>query len=240
MTVAPSHIREKSYPSFERPTLNGSVLRSIIFEKISIAFSSSEDNVEKRLLKTDDEIALISTARKLAAQLDKHGIEYAIIGGFALNVHGFKRQTLDVDILLSEDNLNEFHEKLKFNGFVPRFRDSRRSFRDPVSNVGVDIITTGEYPGDGKEKSIAFPNPSTVSEDIGGLKVINIPTLINLKLASYLSMPQERMKDRTDVSGLVKFLSMDKSFEVHLHKDVVDEFRRIVDEETRIYEQNLP
>lgn len=234
--MVPSYVREKSYPSFERPTLNGSVLRSIIIEKIGKAFSSVDDNVEKRLLKIDDEIALISTARKLAEQLDKHEIEYAIIGGFALNVHGFKRQTLNVDILLTEENLNNFHAKLKYNGFVPRFRGTRRSFRDPVSNVGVDIVTTGEYPGDGKEKSISFPDPSTVSQNIGGLKVVNLPTLINLKLASYLSMPQQRMRDRTDVSGLVKFLTIEESFAVNLHKDVVDEFRRIVDEAT--FEQN--
>lgn len=234
--MEPSHVREKSYPSFERPTLNGSVLQSIIVEQIAKAFSTTDDNVEKRLLKYDEEIALISTARKLAEHLDKHEMEYAIIGGLALNVHGFKRQTVDVDILLTEQNLNNFHAKLKYNGFVPRFRGSRRSFRDPVSNVGVDIITAGQYPGDGKEKSISFPDPSTVSQDIGGLKVVNLATLINLKLASYMSMPQQRMRDRTDVSGLVKFLSIDESFAVNLHKDVVDEFRRIVDEETS--EQN--
>lgn len=225
-------IRGKSYPSLERPTLSGSVLKNVIIENIREAYSSFDDNIEKRLLQDDVTFSIISTARKLGQQLDKHGIDYAIIGGFALNVHGFKRQTLDVDVLITKENLNEFIAKVVYNGFVPRFRGARKSFRDPVTNVGVDIITTGEFPGDGKEKNIAFPDPRTTNVNIGGLNIINIHTLINLKLASYMSMPQHRMKDRTDVSGLVKFLSMDESYAVNLHKDVVDEFLKIVEEVT--------
>lgn len=221
-------IREKTYPSLERPTLSGSVLKSIIIENIHKAYMSNDDNVEKRLLQDDATFALLSTARKLGELLDKHGIDYAIIGAFALNVHGFKRQTIDVDLLLTKEGLNEFNAKIVYNGFVPRFRDARKSFRDPVSNVGVDVITTGEFPG--KEKNISFPHPSTVNVNIGGLKIINLHTLINIKLASYISMPKQRMKDRTDVSGLVKFLSMGESYAVNLHKDVVDEFVEIVEE----------
>lgn len=41
-------------------------------------------------------------------------------------------------------------------------------------------------------------------------------------------MPQQRMKDRTDVEGLVKFLSMDESYVVNLHADVANEFLNIV------------
>lgn len=223
-----NHIREKSFSS--HPTLNGSVLRSIILENIRKAYYSKEDNIEKRILNDENEVALISTARKLGEQLDMHGIEYAIVGGFALNVHGFKRQTLDVDVLLNKDGLNKFHSKVVFNGFVPRFRGAQRSFRDPTSNVAVDVVITGEYPGDGKQKNISFPDPSTVSQNINGLKIVNLHTLINLKLASYMSMPQQRMRDRTDVSSLIKFLSMDGKFASNLHKDVVDEFHRIVEE----------
>ncbi|KAG4067739.1 hypothetical protein HA402_005511 [Bradysia odoriphaga] len=223
-------VRGKCYPAFERPTLSGSVLRSIIIENIHKAYSSTDDNIEKRLLQDEPTFAIISTARKLAKQLDMNGIDYAIVGGFALNVHGFKRQTLDVDVLLTKENLNKFNAKVLYNGFAPRFRGARRSFRDPVSNVGVDVIVAGEFPGDGKEKSISFPDPSTTNVNIDGVKVINLHTLIDLKLASYMSMPQQRMKDRTDVSGLVKILSMDESYAVNLHKDVVDEFLRIVEE----------
>lgn len=104
-----SNIRGKWYPSLERPTLSGSVLQSIIIENIHKAYSSLDDNIEKRLLKDDHTFSLISTARKLGEHLDRLGIDYAIIGGFALNVHGFKRQTLNVDVLLTKENLNRFN-----------------------------------------------------------------------------------------------------------------------------------
>lgn len=38
---------------------------------------------------------------RLAAYLHEAGVEYALIGGYALAAHGFNRQTEDVDILVS-------------------------------------------------------------------------------------------------------------------------------------------
>lgn len=226
-----SVVRKKSYVSFEKPSLVGSVLRNRFLQRTQIALLSSDDNIAKKFLVDEGSIAVLSTAEKLARNLLKHDIKYAIVGGFALNVHGFKRQTIDVDVLMSKDDLVKFKQKIQHNGFAPRFRGAEKSFRDPTSNVGVDIIVSGTFPGDGKPKSLAFPEVTSENVmEIDGLTVIDLKTLIDLKLTSYQNLPMSRMKDRTDVSGLVKFNTLDETFAERLHESVRDEYLTIVKE----------
>jgi hypothetical protein len=39
--------------------------------------------------------------KRLAKFLDEAGAEYALVGGYALGVHGYRRQTEDIDILVN-------------------------------------------------------------------------------------------------------------------------------------------
>lgn len=224
-------IKNKTYIGFEKPTLIGSVIRPRIVQRTQQALMSSGDNCAKRFLVDESSLAVLSTADKLSQLLKKHDIKYAIIGGFALNIHGFKRQTTDIDVLMSKVDLKKFKDKLVHNGFAPRFRGAETSYRDPISNVGIDILLTGNYPGDGKPSALPFPE---VSEDnvmnFDGINVIDLKTLISLKLASFKSLPQSRMKDRTDVSGLVKYLTLDESLCERLHESVRDEYLKVVSE----------
>lgn len=41
--------------------------------------------------------------RRLAKTLQDHGVEYAVIGGIAMALHGFPRATKDIDLLLPID-----------------------------------------------------------------------------------------------------------------------------------------
>ena len=68
---------------------------------------------------------------------------------------------------------------------------------------GVDVILTGDYPGDGKPKPVRFPNPTTVAIDLGGAAMIVLPKLIELKLASSMTAP-DRPRDLDDVIQLVR------------------------------------
>ena len=209
----------------------GSVLRSKILFNTRKALSYGDENASKRFFDDESDLAVFSTAEKLAEKLAQHKINYAFVGGFALNIHGFKRQTTDVDVLMNMEDLRKFQADIVYNGFTPRFRDAKKSFRDPVSNVGIVIIVSGEFPGDGQPKDIQFPVPDNNNiMDIGGMKIINLPTLINLKLSSFKSLPQRRMKDRTDVAGLVKNLSLGVTFADKLHNSVREEFLAVVEE----------
>ena len=45
-------------------------------------------------------------------------------------------------------------------------------------------MIAGGYPGDGKPKPVVFPDPRTVTSETDGISYVNLPTLVDLKLAS--------------------------------------------------------
>src|SRR5262249_22324283 len=52
------------------------------------------------------------TLKRLARALEEESIPYAIVGGMALNLLGYTRETVDVDILLTPQGLERFNERL--------------------------------------------------------------------------------------------------------------------------------
>jgi hypothetical protein len=157
---------------------------------------------------------VFETMRRLAQRLEAEGISYAVIGGMALAAHGYVRMTLDVDILLTPEGLARFREKLV------------KSFRDAETNVKVEIITAGEFPGDGLPKPVCFPEPEgqTVEED--DVLAINLEKLIELKLASGLSATH-RMRDLADVQDLIIALNLPLELKDELDISVRPEYQRI-------------
>jgi hypothetical protein len=68
--------------------------------------------------------------------------------------------------------------------------------------VRIEFLVTGEFPGDGKEKPVVFPHPDMVSDTIQSVRVINLATLIELKLASGMT-GKGRLQDLADVQRLI-------------------------------------
>jgi hypothetical protein len=165
--------------------------------------------------------------RRIAKRLDDLQIPYAIVGGMALYYHGYERYTTDVDLLVTPEDLKRIHEQLEGLGYVPPFAGSKH-LRDTANGVKVEFLTTGDYPGDGKPKEIAFPNPVDVRQEIKGLWFLSLPTLINLKLASGISNPL-RAKDIGDVQELMKLRNLDESLVPELHPYVRAKYVEIVE-----------
>jgi hypothetical protein len=152
---------------------------------------------------------LRDTLRRLAQRLNAEGIPYALLGGLALAEHGYPRLTEDIDLLLTPSGLERFRQRLVGRGYRPAFNGARKTFRDTETGVRIEIVTAGEYPGDGLPKPVAFPDPTTpgVIEEIGSLWVVTLEKLIELKLASGMSAPH-RLRDLADVQDLVTRLSL--------------------------------
>ena len=169
---------------------------------------------------------VFETMTRLAQRLEAEGISYAVIGGMALAAHGYVRMTLDVDILLTPEGLARFREKLVGRGYVADFPGAAKSFRDAETNVKVEIITAGEFPGDGLPKPVCFPEPEgqTVEED--NVLAINLEKLIELKLASGLSATH-RMRDLADVQDLIIALNLPLELKNELDVSVRLEYQRI-------------
>ncbi len=167
------------------------------------------------------------TLEAIARALEEENIDYAIVGGMALYAHGYQRETVDVDILITPEGLKAFTELLVGKGYRPAFEGARKKFRNTLTNVRVEFLTTGEYPGDGKPKPIAFPKPSDVSVVMDGFRIINLPGLITLKLASGMTNP-DRLKDLADVQELIRNARLNERIAEELHPYVRGKFLELL------------
>jgi hypothetical protein len=130
------------------------------------------------------------TLRTIAAELERLNIPYAVLGGIGLQHFGLQRSTRDVVLLVrSQHDLERLHAHVIGHGFG-RKSPASRHLRDEVTHVRVEFLIAGEFPGDGQPKPVAFPDPTTVGErSADGLVFVNLPKLIELKLASAKSAP---------------------------------------------------
>ena len=152
-------------------------------------------------------------------------IPYAVAGGMALFKHGYRRFTENVDILVTRESLTKIHEQLDGLGYRPPFTGSKH-LRDTEHKVKIEFLVTGEYPGDGKPKDVAFPDPSEVADEENEIRYLNLKTLIELKIASGMT-GQDRMKDLVDVQELIKVLSLQETFAENLSPYVQPKFKEL-------------
>ena len=174
----------------------------------------------------DEKGKLQETLKRIAQRLDQHNISYAVAGGMALFYHGHRRYTEDVDLLVTREALAQIYERLEGLGYIRPVATSKY-LRDVETGVKIDFLLAGGFPGDGKPKEVAFPDPALVGEDFKGIKFVNLATFINLKLASGMT-GQDRDKDIADVVELIKSRKLPESLADQLASSVRDKFRELI------------
>ncbi|MBL8849230.1 MAG: hypothetical protein JNG89_06080 [Planctomycetaceae bacterium] len=162
---------------------------------------------------------------RICRALDERSIPYCILGGMALFFHGYRRFTEDVDLLVTPDGLKAISEELTGRGYLPPFSGSR-NLRDTETGVRIEFVMTGEYPGDGKPKPVAFPSPEANVVEIDGMRFVTLPKLIELKLASGISNPR-RARDLADVQELIALLRLPADFQNQLDASVRDKYAEL-------------
>jgi hypothetical protein len=166
------------------------------------------------------------TLRRLTRRLDAEAIPYALVGGMALAAHGFVRMTQDIDILMTAEGLAEFRDRCVGRGYAQEFNGAQKSFCDTLTHVRIAIITTGEYPGDGKPKPVVFPDPASSSIEQQGARVITLEKLIVLKLASGMTAP-DRLRDLADVQDVIVLLNLPEDLAERLDAFVSAKYREL-------------
>jgi hypothetical protein len=166
------------------------------------------------------------TMRRIIKNLEKAKIPYALVGGMAVNLHGHRRTTNDVDILLTTEGLAEFRKR-----YVPKQYEAHerlpRRFTDRKNAVTIDFLLAGLYPGSGRPGPIAFPDPATASQTVEEIHVIDLATLIQLKLAA------RRHQDFADVVSLIRVQQLDETFAERLHPSVRSDYIECLEEKRR-------
>jgi hypothetical protein len=169
--------------------------------------------------------AVHKTLRKIVARLEALGVPYAVVGGMALFLHGYRRFTEDVDILVTREGLTRVHEELEGRGYLPPFTGSK-NLRDTEYGVKIEFLVAGDYPGDGKPKPVSFPDPAGVRQEVDQVKVLNLDKLIELKLASGITNPG-RMKDLADVQEMIRALKLADTVAERLDPFVREKYREL-------------
>jgi hypothetical protein len=86
--------------------------------------------------------------------------------------------TEDVDVLVDRDGLERFRAELVGRGYVPTHAGV---FRDVQHGVRVEFVVTGEFPGDGRPKPVAFPDPRDVAVVVeDGVRMVALVPLLEL------------------------------------------------------------
>lgn len=164
-----------------------------------------------------------ATLRKITARLDELKIPHVVVGGMALFRHGFRRFTEDVDLLVTREGLTAIHDALDGLGYMHVFKGSKK-LRDTQTGVQIDFLISGDFPGDGKPKPVAFPSPEKWVVMLEGVPVLALPRLVELKLASGMTGGVNRSKDFTDVVELIKALQLPSDFATQLDEYVRPKF----------------
>lgn len=169
---------------------------------------------------------LWGAAQRVHQILTEAGIPYAICGGVATCLHGYQRNTTDVDIVVAKGNAENI-KKL--------FADQGIAWQEPTSEfltsdgIAVQFLLSSEKAGKGQSILIADPSDPRFVEEIEGLSVLKLSKLIEMKLASGAGSMRRTHKDFADIVELIVANKLDKSFARYLHKTVRETYKQLVD-----------
>ncbi len=153
---------------------------------------------------------LVESAYDAVAVLAEHDIPHLIVGGLAVQEHGYPRLTIDVDIVVPD--VLEAVEFLTASLTGPFYRVAKVQDRveDRRNGVLIDLLPAGKVLKRGCK--IPFPQPAKVT---GEIQIVTLEDLISLKLDSWAGSPVRRHKDKTDVIELIKYRNLPRDLAVN-------------------------
>ena len=169
--------------------------------------------------------SLWEVASRCHSLFEKSNIAHSICGGVAVCLHGYLRNTTDVDYIINRDDSEQVKQLLLSEGFV--WNEQEKEFRNP-SGIAIQFLLSGEKAGKGAEVLIPEPTGEFNVEVREGLSVVKLSRLIEMKLASGLGNMRRTHKDFADVVELIAIRNLDSLFARYLHKSLQSTFRELV------------
>jgi hypothetical protein len=168
---------------------------------------------------------LWEAARSSHELLQEAGIAHAILGGVAVCLHGYQRNTVDVDLLVRRDEASQARTTLEAHGW--RWLEANTELRSP-SGIALQFFLGGEKAGPDSEVRLPDPGDEAAVTELEGLPVLSLARLIESKLACGQGNLRRTHKDFADVVELIAAHQLGRSFAKHLHKSLRDTFRQLV------------
>jgi hypothetical protein len=158
--------------------------------------------------------------------LSAASVPHVVIGGVAVCLHGYQRNTIDVDLLVrSEDSARI---KGTLNGAGLR-RAENREFLSP-DGIPVQFVMASESAGADRSLGVRMPDPGDPESwtNIEDIPVLTLSKLIESKLACGLGNMRRTHRDFADVVELIVIHNLSRSFARHLHKSLRKTYRELV------------
>jgi len=168
---------------------------------------------------------LWDAARRCHEALRRASVPHAIVGGVAVSLHGYQRNTVDVDLLVRREDTDRVREALAAAGFV--WSAESREFRSP-RGIPVHFVFAGDRAGDQSEVMLPDPGEPRATVERESLPVLSLARLIETKLACGEGNLRRTHKDFADVVELIAAHSLSRSFARYLHKSLRPAFRDLV------------
>ncbi|MBI2948487.1 MAG: hypothetical protein HYY23_12655 [Verrucomicrobia bacterium] len=141
---------------------------------------------------------LEQTARTAAETLAHFGIPHLIVGGLAVQEHGYARVTLDVDMVVPDVLGAAEFLTADVSGPLVRVPGHHDRVKDRRNGVIIDLLPAGKVLKRGCK--VPFPEPRAATDQP---QIAKLEDLISLKLDSWLNTPIHRHQDKTDVIQLI-------------------------------------
>jgi hypothetical protein len=155
------------------------------------AMASMEKGRPYALRLEDGKRRLANDLARICAQAR---VKPVVIGGLAVNHHGYMRVTADVDILVARKDAVALYRRLRSEAGWKRYAEG---FKNTETGIGLDICVEGERTA--PRSAEEFPDPGQIDTiPVDPLPVPTLPELLALKVMS------GRARDDADVVELLK------------------------------------
>jgi hypothetical protein len=163
--------------------------------------------------------AVAQAARAVSDLLTEHGIPNLLAGGLAVQLHGYPRMTVDVDIIVPD--VEAARRLLVANGYQSSVREPLAVI-DKNRHVRIDLLPAGKC----LKQGCQVPFPAPVNES-GVMMPVGLESLISLKLDSWKHSPARRLRDKTDAAELI--MRNDLPRDLKVHEAVLEDYRALWD-----------
>lgn len=169
--------------------------------------------------------SLWDVAARCHQLLTDAGIAYCVCGGVAVCLHGYQRNTTDLDLVIRSQDSDSVRRVLTEAGFA---WDSEKADFRTADGIAIQFLIAGHKAGKGTEVAVSEPIGDLNVELIEGLSVVRLSRLIEMKIACGMSNLRRTHKDFADVVELIAIRQLDGSFARLLHKTLRPTFRELV------------
>jgi hypothetical protein len=168
---------------------------------------------------------LWDTAAECHRVLTEAHVPHSVCGGVAVCLHGYQRNTVDLDLIIRKSDSQQVKTILEQAGL--EWISDQAEFRSP-NGIAVQFLFAGDRAGSGSEVYLPEPEGDSNIEVLEGLPVLRLSKLIEIKIACGMGNVRRTHKDLADVVELIAVRKLDSRFARYLHKSVRKEFRELV------------